>query len=61
MCFDPKRYDPASAHEARELLAAYKRPNGEIVLNLQRASHLEQAIEEAIHNAKIEGMLEGME
>jgi anti-sigma regulatory factor (Ser/Thr protein kinase) len=53
MAFDPKRLDPASAHAARELLAEFKRPNGEIVLNLQRSSRLEQAIEEAIHNAKV--------
>lgn len=52
MAFDPKRYDPDSCNKARDLLAEFKRPNGEIVLNLQRSSRLEQAIADTIHDAK---------
>lgn len=52
MAFDPKRYDPDSANKARELLDEFRRPNREIVLPLARADRLEQAIADAIHDAK---------
>lgn len=52
MAFDPKRYDPDSCNKARDLLADYKRPNGEIVLPIQRVSRLEQAIADAIHESR---------
>lgn len=52
MTFDPKCYDPDSCNKARDLLAEYKRPNGEIVLPLMRANRLEQAIADAIHAAR---------
>lgn len=52
MAFDPKRYDPDSCNKARDLLAEYRRPNGEIVLPLERCDRLQQAIAEAIHASR---------
>lgn len=52
MAFDPARYDPDSCNRASELLAEYKRPNGEIVLPIERANRLQQAIADAIHDAR---------
>lgn len=53
MCFDPKRYDPDAADKARAILERYRRPNREICLRVEQADRLEQAIEEAIHAAKV--------
>lgn len=52
MAFNPARYDPDSCNKARDMLAEYKRPNGEIVLSLERTNRLEQAIADAIHDSR---------
>lgn len=59
MAFDPARYDPDSCNKARDLLAEYRRPNGEIVLPLERCDRLQQAIADAIHDARSNGWQEG--
>ncbi len=52
MSFDPKRYDPDSQNKARDLLAEWKRPNGELVLRLDNVIQLERAIAAAIHDSR---------